>query len=87
MISCGIFARIKDFLNGMQDTTFFLTVMLWVCIAPFVLFLTVLFFGWEAGIVAVALTLLIALALCWGICIFPKITQKANSNVDRSRLR
>ncbi len=82
-----MFKRFKHILSSIQDTTLFLTVMLWVCVAPFVLFLAVLFFGWEAGIVAVALTLLIALALCWGICVFPKITQEANSNVDRSRLR
>lgn len=87
MIKCKMLQRVKDLLNGLQDTTLFLTVMLWVCIAPFVLFLAVLFFGWEAGIVAVAGTLLIALALCWGICVFPKITKEANSNVDRSRLR
>lgn len=82
-----MFKRFMHILSSIQDTTLFLTVMLWVCVTPLVLVVIVPLFGWEAGLVAVALTLLIALALCWGICVFPKIPEEADSNVDRSRMR
>jgi hypothetical protein len=68
--------RLRHLLGGFQDTTLFLTLMLWICVAPLVLVLVVPLFGWEIGLLAAALTLLIALALCWGICIFPKINSK-----------
>ncbi len=78
---------IRNILSGFHDTTLFLTLMLWLCVTPFILVLIVPFFGWQVGIVAVALALLIALALCWGICVFPGITQEVNSNIDRSHMR
>lgn len=80
-------AGIHNFLSGFHDTTLFLTLMLWVCATPLVLVLIVPLFGWEIGIVAAALTLLVALALCWDICVFPKISSEVNSNVDRSSMR
>ncbi len=80
-------AGIHNILSGFHDTTLFLTLMLWLCVTPLVLVVIVPLFGWELGIIAVALTLLIALALCWGICVFPKIPEEADSNVDRSRMR
>lgn len=73
---------IRRFLNGLHDTTMFLTLMLWLCVAPFVLLLTLPFFGWQGGVTAVIATFLIALALCWGVCVFPKNSTEVNSNVN-----
>lgn len=67
---------IRKFLNGFHDTTMFLALMLWLCIAPFVLLLTVPFLGWQSGVTAVTITFLIALTLCWGVCIFPKFSTE-----------
>jgi len=73
---------LRKFLSGLHDTTMVLSLMLWLCVPPFVLLLTVPFFGWQVGIPAVAIALLLILAACWGICLFPKIPKEANSNVD-----
>ncbi len=78
---------IRKFLSGFHDTTMFLALMLWLCVAPFVLFLTLPFFGWQGGVTAVVIAFLIALAMCWGICLFPKNSAEVNSKVDRCRLR
>ncbi len=78
---------IRKYLSGFHDTTMFLALMLWLCVAPFVLLLTLPFFGWQGGVTAVVIAFLIALAMCWGICLFPKNPKEANSNVDRSHLR
>lgn len=78
---------IRHLLNGFQDTTMFLTLGLWLCIAPFVLLLTLPFFGWQGSLTATVITFLIALALCWGICLFPKLPEEVGSNARRSDLR
>lgn len=78
---------IRKYLSGFHDTTMFLALMLWLCVAPFVLLLTLPFFGWQGGITAVVIAFLVALALCWGVCLFPKNPVEAKTNVDRSRLR
>ncbi len=70
--------RVRHFLNGFHDTTMFLALMLWVCLAPFVLFFTVPFFGWQAGLAAVLIAFFVVLALCWGVCVFPKIFPEDN---------
>ena len=63
--------RIRHWLNGFHDTTMFLSIGLWVCVAPLVLLFTFPFFGWQGGLTAVAIAFLLALVLCWGICLFP----------------
>jgi hypothetical protein len=75
-----ILAGVRNILHGFHDTTMFLSLMLWICVAPFILLLTVPFFGWEVGLSAVVIAFFIALALCWGICLFPKIPVKENKN-------
>jgi len=80
-------AHLRNILNGFHDTTMFLTLMLWLCIAPFVLLFTLPFFGWQGGLAAAAITFLIALAACWGVCLFPKIPEEVKRNADRSRVR
>jgi hypothetical protein len=48
---------------------------------------TLPFFGWQGGITAAVVTFLMALTICWGICLFPKNLTEVKPNVDRSRLR
>jgi hypothetical protein len=64
---------IRKFLNGCHDTTMLLSVMLWMCVLPFVLILSVPFFGWQGGVTAAGITFFFMLALCWGVCLFPKM--------------
>ncbi len=64
------------FLDGLHDTTMLLALVIWLCIVPFVLALTLPFFGWQGGLTAAVITLFIALALCWGVCLFPKISTQ-----------
>gem|GEM_PF-2458982 len=78
---------IRKYLSGFHDTTMFLSLMLWICVSPFILLLTVPFFEWQVGIVAVIIAFFIALTLCWGICLFPKIPVKENKNAHGSSLR
>lgn len=68
-------AFIRDFSNGFHDTTMFLTLMLWLCIAPFVLLFTIPFLGWQGGLAALVIAFLLALAICWGVCLYPKIPK------------
>lgn len=79
--------HIRRLLSDFHDTTMFLALMLWLCVAPFVLLLALPFFGWQGGITAVVITFLIALAMCWGICLFPKNPVEEKTNVNGSRLR
>ncbi|MBI4790361.1 MAG: hypothetical protein HY782_25290 [Chloroflexi bacterium] len=79
--------RIRHLLNGFHDTTMLLTLVLWLCVVPFVVLFTLPFFGWQGGLAAAAITFLIALALCWGVCLFPKIPEEVGSNAHRSSLR
>ena len=67
---------LRKFLSGFHDTTMVLSMMLWLCILPFVLLLTIPFFGWQGGVTVATLLLFIALALCWGVCLFPKISSE-----------
>ncbi|HZQ10437.1 MAG TPA: hypothetical protein VFD70_27910 [Anaerolineae bacterium] len=78
--------RFKAWLQT-HDTTMLLTIFLWLCALPFVLLLTVPFFGWQLGILASAIALLMTLAVCYALCYFPKIYVEDKSNVTRSRLR
>lgn len=71
-------AHIRHILNRFHAPTMLLSLMLWLCVAPFVLWLTIPFFGWQGGITAVAIALLLILAACWGICLLPKIPEEAN---------
>jgi len=69
-------ANLRQILNGFHDTTMFLSLVLWLCITPFVLLFTVPFFGWQSSVTVAILLFFIALALCWGVCIFPKISME-----------
>ena len=80
-------STLRKYLSGFNDTTMFLALMLWLCVAPFVLLLTLPFFGWQGSVTAVVIAFLLALALCWGVCLYPKIPKEVNSHVDGSRLR
>lgn len=71
----------------MHETTFLLTLVVWLCALPFILLLTVPFFGWQVGALAVAAALLVVLAVCYALCYFPKISVEDTSNVTRSGLR
>lgn len=68
--------HIRSILNGFHDTTMFMALMVWLCVVPFVLLFTLPFFGWEGGLTAALITFLILLAMCWGICVFPKIPDE-----------
>ena len=68
--------RVRIILGGFHDTTMSLTLVLWLCVVPFALVFTVPFFGWQGGLAAAMITFLIALTLCWGICLFPKISTE-----------
>ena len=78
--------RFKAWLQT-HDTTMLLTLFLWLCALPFVLLLTVPFFGWQLGVLAAAIALFIALIICYALCYFPKISVEDKSNVTRSGLR
>ncbi len=73
-------------LGRFHDTTMFLALALWLCVAPFVLLFTLPFFGWQGGLTATVILFLLALAACWGICLFPKDLE-GKSNAHRSRMR
>ena len=75
-----MFARIRHVLSGLHDTTMFLSLIIWLCVVPFVLVFTVPFFGWQGGLAAALIAFLIALALCWGVCLFPKIPEEKNTH-------
>lgn len=68
--------RIRAIFGGFQDTTMLLTLVIWLCVVPFVLLFTLPFFGWQGGLTAAVITLILALALCWGVCFYPKIIVK-----------
>ncbi|MBI5035040.1 MAG: hypothetical protein HZB51_31335 [Chloroflexi bacterium] len=76
LIDKKMLTSIRQFLNGCHDTTMVLTSMLWVCILPVVLILTIPVFGWQGGLTAAAISFFIMLALCWGVCLFPKISTE-----------
>lgn len=78
--------RFKAWLRT-HDTTMLLTLFLWMCALPFILVLTVPFFGWQLGILAAAILLLLALLVCNALCYFPKISVEDKSNATRSCLR
>ena len=75
-----MFARIRHVLSGLHGTTMFLSLIIWLCVVPFVLVFTVPFFGWQGGLAAALIAFLIALALCWGVCLFPKIPEEENTH-------
>lgn len=75
--------RIRNLLNGFHDTTMFLALGLWICVAPLVILFTVPFLGWQGGLTAVVLSFLIAVALCWGICLFPRLADDAGAKPRR----
>ena len=68
--------QMRVIFGGFQDTTMFLTLVIWLCVVPFVLLFTLPFFGWQGGLTAAVITLFLALALCWGVCFYPKIAVK-----------
>lgn len=78
--------RFKAWLQT-HDTTMLLTLFLWLCALPFVLLLTVPFFGWQLGILTAAIALLMVLVVCYAVCYFPKISVEDKTNVTRSRVR
>lgn len=75
---------ILDVLKGFHDTTMFLTLGLWLCVAPFVVLFTFPFFGWQGSLTAATIAFLIALALCWGVCLFPKSLRDGANRKDRA---
>ena len=80
-------ARISNWWSNVHDTTLLLTLLIWFCALPFILLLTVPFFGWQVGLLAAAIALFIALLVCYAICYFPKIQVEDQSNVTRPRMR
>ncbi len=80
-------AGIHNILSGFHDTTMFLSLMLWLCALPIVLIITFVFFGWQGAITGAIVSLVAAIIVCWGICLFPKNLLEDNSNVTRPRVR
>ncbi len=70
-----------------HEATMFYSLMLWLCVLPIVLLITVPFFGWQGGLSAAIITLLATIVVCWGICFFPKISTEDNANATGPRLR
>ncbi len=68
--------RVSSIRRGLHDTTMLLALVIWLCVVPFVLALTLPFFGWQGGLVAAIVTLLLALVLCWRVCLFPQISPE-----------
>ncbi len=67
--------RLRVIVRGFQDTTMFLALAVWMCVVPLVLLFTIPFFGWEGGLSAAVVTFLLALALCWAVCLYPQIAD------------
>ncbi len=65
--------RLRVIVCGFQDTTMFLALAIWMCAVPLVLVFTLPFFGWQGGLTAAMVTFLLALALCWAVCLYPQI--------------
>lgn len=78
---------IRHLLAGFHDTTMLLALALWLCVLPFVVLFTQPFFGWQGSLTAVAASFVVALALCYGVCLYPKPSEEADSHVHRSSLR
>lgn len=81
-------ARIQKIWSGIHDTTLLLTLVIWLCGLPFILLLTIPFFGWQMGLLAAAIALFVALLICYAICYFPRIapSMEDQQNVTRSGL-
>ncbi len=62
---------------GFHNSTMFLALAVWMCVVPLVLVLTLPFFGWQGGLTAAVVTFLLALALCWAVCLYPQISDPA----------
>ncbi len=69
--------RIRTMVCGFHDTTMFLALAIWMCVLPLVLVFTLPFFGWQVGLTAAVVTFLLALALCWAVCLYPQIADPA----------
>jgi hypothetical protein len=69
--------RIRLLVGGFHDTTMFLALAIWMCAMPLVLVFTLPFFGWQGGLTAAVITFLLALALCWAVCLYPQISDPA----------
>ncbi len=67
--------RIRAIASGFHDTTMLLALVVWMCAVPLVLVLTLPFFGWQGGLTAAVVTFLLALALCWVVCLYPQISD------------
>lgn len=80
--------RFKDWLHT-YDTTMLLTLFVWLCALPFILLLTVPFFGWQLSILAAIIALVVVLIVCYALCYFPKIAlrQEEKTNATRPSLR
>lgn len=76
-------ARILKLRPNIHDTTLLLTLFVWLCALPFILLLTVPFFGWQVGLLAAAVALFAVLIICYALCYFPNIAprQEEKSNV------
>lgn len=79
--------RLRHLFSGFRDTTMLLTLTVWLCVVPFVLLFTLPFFGWTGGVTAAVLSFLLALAACYGICLFPKSAEEVTAHARRSRVR
>ena len=79
--------RIQHLWRNVHDTTMLFTFVLWLCVLPLVLLLTVPFFGWPGGLAGAAGTFIVALIVCYAICFFPTITREEELNARRPRLR
>ncbi len=74
---------IRHLLAGFHETTMLLTVGLWLCVLPFIFLFTQPFFGWQGSLTAAAVSFLAALALCYGVCLYPKPTREVGSSSGR----
>jgi len=70
--------RLRNLWIGLRDTTLFFTLLMWLCVLPFVLLLTVPFFGWQGGVIGAIITFVAALIGCYIICAYPQISSRRN---------
>jgi glucose-6-phosphate-specific signal transduction histidine kinase len=80
-------SRIRNLWNDVHDTTMLFSLILWLCVLPLVLLVTIPFFGWQGGLVGAVITFVVALVACYAICWFPNISTTKDSYVGRPRLR
>lgn len=53
---------------GLELDDMAVALLIWLCTLPLIGIFIVPFLGWQAGLVAALLMLILSMIVCWGIC-------------------